>query len=176
MEKNKVGVWVLAIVIFLMFFGIAAWRFYLSPIRIYDSGSSMWKHEMHFIEKKSFWPVTTHYGVHSNGSSTFINDKLVSEKSWIEFILWNGHGINTIEVWGVTTNSILYPTKKDVRSFNYNDDSISVTSNFTQSGTYGNRYTIIGVKPSEDETKLRIIVTDVKGNVTEDIVETNKII
>lgn len=153
---------------------VGVWRFNLNPARFYDSdGSSLWKREMSFVEKKSLWPATTHYSVDWNGISAFVDSKKVVGSSWVEFVLWNGQGINSIEVRGVHSGSLLYPAASDVRNIHPDDVGLYVTFELTD--TFSGRYRVIGVKPKEGESSLCITVTDVKGNITQDTVSMGEI-
>lgn len=170
MSKVQIGsVFFYFLVIFLMI-GVFGWRSYLSPVRYYDSdGSSLWKKEMVLVEKNSFWPATTAYAVHRNGMSILINNQKVSESKWIDFVLWNGQGINKIEIKGVSADTVLFPLESDVRNVSL-PDGVAIRTMHGQTTTLNGRYIIAAVKPSVEETALKITIRDAKGNLTQDII------
>lgn len=157
---------------------VGIWRFHLSAVWYYDSdGSTLWKKTMTLKEKKSIWPYVTKYNVHWNSMSVSVGPgddmQTVYASRWIDFILWNGHGIKSILVYAMDTKEILYQNgKREMELY----DSLGLKMRRGQITTHGGRYIILGIKPpKEEETRLWITVTDELGNVTEDIVDITSI-
>lgn len=156
--------------------GVGVWRFYLSAIWYYDSdGSTLWKNTMTLKEKKSIWPYVTKYAVHWNGLSMSVGSDQQMEQvysaKWVDFLLWNGHGIEKIEIIGINSGKLLYPSKKDVPLY----DSPGIKMMMGQTTTHNGRYIIARVTVPAEEKALHIVVTDVLGNITEDTVEIESI-
>ena len=158
--------------------GIGSWRYILSAPRYYDAdGGTMWKRQMTLVEQKTFLPYVTQYNVMWNGIS---NDEVIVQNSWIEFVVWNGHGVNSIKVYEQEEGAerLVYPTDKDIRSMNFLSSDGLILGGSITFGTIknDNRYIIFGVKPpSEGTDNLRIVVTDVHGNVTQDTITISSI-
>lgn len=156
---------------------VGIWRFHLSATWYFDSdGSTMWKNTMTLKEKKSIWPYITKYAVYWNGMSVSggSNQQMeqVHSSKWVEFTLWNGHGIEKIEIRGVSTGELLYPSKKDATLY----DSSEITIMMGQTTTYNGRYISASVTVPAEEKALHIVVTDALGNITEDTVEIKSIL
>lgn len=138
-----------------------------APPAFYDAdGTTLWKRQMVLVRAESPRPYLTKYDVHWNGTSLFVNGQKVAENRWVDFVLWNGHGIAKIEVFALDSGELLYPLEEDVRSL----DASGISVTWGQGDTFGNRYIVFGVKPPQGETALRIVVTSTLGDVTEDTV------
>lgn len=137
------------------------------PPAYYDAdGRTLWKKQMTLIKAESPRPYLTKYDVSWNEMSLIVGDQKVAESRWVEFVLWNGHGIAKIEVYALDSGELIYPLEEDVRDL----DACGIGVTWGQSDTFGNRYLVFGVKPPQGETALRIVVTSVLGDVTEDTV------
>ena len=117
---------------------------------------------MDVVNPNSLWPYATVYNTGWNGMSVAVDGVPVGAKRWFQFVLWNGHGTEDIKVVGVHTGAILYPTDEEVSTLR---TGFGMTT--TSYDDHGGRYHIINVNPPQDETELRITVTDKLGNVTE---------
>ena len=156
---------------------LGIWRFVLSAPRYYSAdGTTMWKHQMKLVEQSSAWPYVTKYTADWNSVSMTENGETIASSRWIEFALWNGHGIDDVKVYELDGKDerLVYPSEKEARSLSHTSDSGPFAE---MSLTYGttdesDKYVIFGVAPPAGGIKnLRIVVTDVHGNVTSDVMD-----
>jgi len=156
---------ILIFILVLSIVTVGTWRWYLSAPLYYNSdGGSLWEKTMSIVEKKSIWPYKTVYKTNWNCIKMSINNQTKVSR-WFEFILWNGHGVESIEVVGVNTSESVYPTKEKVGTLQTDMTYIEPLHN-----TQNEKYFIVKVKPPEDETELKITVVDKLGNITSDTV------
>ncbi len=149
---------------------LGVWRFMLTAPNYTDDDGTMWKHQMSFVEKRSFWPSPTKYSVRWNRVGMISeNNEILASGEYLVFALWNGHGVNGIKVYELIGESeqLVYPRVEDVQNLSYKNIRIS---HETQSYKNG-RYIIFSVRPpAKNVDRLRIIVLDELWNVTQDII------
>jgi len=137
---------------------VMLWRFSLSAPLYYDAdGSPFWKHTMVVTKQVSFWPCKTVYAPIWIGYSVTLNNVTAVDRRRFKFVLWNGFGIKTVKVVAVGKNVVLDGLfAEEGVSFPHEDRDV--------------RFRVVKVRPPKGEMMLKITVTDMRGNVTEDVV------
>lgn len=154
--------------------GTAAWRIELSAPNYYQAdGHTLWQRRMSLAHKASVWPYVTTYNAHWNGVSVSMNGEALLQNSFVDFVLWNGHGVSDVQVWELSKEGkvLAFPNPIDARSMNQDGFRVSF-------GNVGNdrRYFTFGIPiPASDVEKLWISVTDDLGNVTTDTLKVSDI-